>query len=147
MKGSESVKKTKQLNEEEVKQHLIDSLVNNDTIETEELNERAEKVDKPEDAANIIKEFEEILCIKRKDIVNVTYHRGKVFSRFREKEKFMTLVRRFGIHKNTIVFKINFFKLINKHPGLIKSSVNLSFLKNYLKDIRQIRHKNVKEFK
>ena len=59
----------------------------------------------------------------------------------------MTLVRRFGIHKNTIVFKINFFKLINKHPGLIESSVNLSFLKNYLKDIRQIRHKNVKEFK
>ena len=28
----------------------IDSLVNNDKIETEELNERAENVDKPEDA-------------------------------------------------------------------------------------------------
>ena len=147
MKGSESVKKTKQLNEEEVKQRLIDSLVNNDSIETEELNEGAEKVDKPEDAANIIKEYEEILRIKRKDIVNVAYHRGKLFSRFREKEKFMTLVRRFGIHKIMIVFKINFFKIINKHPGLIKSSVNLSFLKNYLKDIRQICHKNVKEFK
>ena len=51
----ENVKKTKRLNEEEVKQQLIDSLVKNDTIETEELNERAEKVDKPEDAANIIK--------------------------------------------------------------------------------------------
>ena len=129
-----------------MKQHLIDSLVNNDSIETEELNEGAEKVDKPEDAANIIKEYEEILRIKRKDIVNVAYHRGKLFSRSREKEKFMTLVRRFGIHKIMIVFKINFFKIINKHPGLIKSSVNLSFLKNYLKDIRQICHKNVKEF-
>ena len=39
-----------------MKQQLIDSLVNNDTTETEELNERAEKVDKPEDAADIVKE-------------------------------------------------------------------------------------------
>ena len=51
----ENVKKMKWLNEEKVKQLLIDSLVSNDTIKTEELNERAEKVDKPEDAANIIK--------------------------------------------------------------------------------------------
>ena len=145
-KGFENVRKTKRLNEEEVKQQLIDSLVNNETIETEELNERAEKVDKPENATNIIKEYEEILCTKRKSIITVAYHQGKVFSRFREKEKFLRLVSRFEIHKNTIVFKINIFQLIQKHPRLIKSSVNLSFLKNYLKDIRQICQKNVEEF-
>ena len=32
--------------------------MNNDTIETEELNEKAEKVDKAEDAADVIKEQE-----------------------------------------------------------------------------------------
>ena len=42
-KGLENVKKTKRLKQEEIKKQLIDSLVNNDTIETEELNERAEK--------------------------------------------------------------------------------------------------------
>ena len=136
------MKKTKRLNEEEVKQQLLDSLINNDKTETEELNERAEKVDKPEDAANIIKEYEEILCTKRKGIITVAYHQGKVFSRFREKQKFMTLVR-FGIHKNTTVSKINVFKPINKHARLMTSSVTLSFLKNYLKDIRQICPKNV----
>ena len=123
----------KRLNEEEVKQLLIDSLVNNDTVETEELNERADKVDKPEDATNIIKEYEEILRTKRKGIISVAYRQEKVFSRFREKEKFMKLVSRFKIYKNTTAFKINVFKLINEHPRLMKSSVNLSFLKNYLK--------------
>ena len=43
----------------------MDSLVNNHTIETEELNEWAVKVDKLEDAANIIQEYEEILRTKR----------------------------------------------------------------------------------
>ena len=104
--------------------------MNNDTIETEELNE---KVDKTEDAADVIKEYKEILRTKRKDILSVAYHQGKVFSRFREKEKFMKLVSRVKIHKSAIVFKINLFKLINKHPRLMKSSVTLSLLKNYLK--------------
>ena len=120
--------------------------VNNDTIETVELNEKAEKVQKPEEAADIIKEYEEILHTKRKGIITIAYHQGKVFSRFLEKNKFTTLVRRFGIHKNTIVFKINVFKLISKHPRLMKSYVTLKFLKNYLKDIRQICQKNVSEF-
>ena len=110
----------------------------NDTIETEELNEKAEKVEKPEDWVDVTKEYEEILRTKRKGIISVAYHQGRVFTRFCEKEKFMTLVSRFGIHKNTIVFKINVFKVINKHPRLMKFSVNLSFLKNYLKDMKQI---------
>ena len=128
-----------------MKQLLIDSLVNNDTIETDELNERAEKVDKREDSAHIINEYEEIFRTKRTGIISIAYHQGKVFSRFREKKKFMKLVSRFKIHRNTIVFKIIVFKLVNKHPRLMKSSVNLSFLKNYLTDIRQICQKNVKE--
>ena len=45
----------KRLNEEKVKQQLIDSLVNNDTIETEELNKEVEKVQKPEDPVDVIK--------------------------------------------------------------------------------------------
>ena len=137
-KGSENVKKTKWLNEEEIKQQLIDSLLNNDTIKTEELNGRAEKVKKPEDAADIIKEYEEILRTKRKGIISVAYHQGKVFSRFREKGKFARLVANFKIHKNTITFKVNVFKHIAKHPKLMKSSVTLGFLKNYFKNIKRI---------
>ena len=79
----------------------MSSLVNNDTTETEELNEKADKVKKPKEAANIIKQYEEILRTKRKSIISVVYHPGKVFSRFREKEKFVRLVADFGVHKNS----------------------------------------------
>ena len=113
-KGSENIKKTKRLNEEEVKQQLIDSLVNNDTIETEELNERAEKVDKPKDAANIIKKYGEVLRMKEKDIITVVYHQGKVFSRFRVKEKFMKLVSKFKVRKNTIDISNILKEYVNK---------------------------------
>ena len=67
--------------------------------ETEQLNGKAEKVDKPEDATNIIKEYEEILRTKRIIIIIAAYHQGKVFSQFREKEKFVRLVANFKIHK------------------------------------------------
>ena len=51
----ENVKKTKQLNQEEIKKQLVSSLVKKDMVETEELNEQARIVDKPEDAADLIK--------------------------------------------------------------------------------------------
>ena len=72
-------------------------------VETEELNEQAGIVDKPEDAADLIKKYEEILKTKRKGIIFVAYHQGKVLSRFREKERFVRLVADFGVHKGTIM--------------------------------------------
>ena len=51
-KGSENTKKSRRLSKEE---KLIDSIFYNGRIETEELNEKSDKVEKPEDAAVIIK--------------------------------------------------------------------------------------------
>ena len=56
------------------------------------------------------------------------------------------MVGKLKIHKSTIVFKINRFKLIEKHPELLMSSVTLTFLKNYFKDIKQICKENSGEF-
>ena len=103
-------------------------------------------MDKFEDAANIIEEYEEILRTKRKGIITVAYQEGKVFSRFRKKEKFVRLVANFKIRKRTIIFKINVSKLIQEYPGLKKSSATLSFLKNYFKDIKGICKENPSEF-
>ena len=115
-------------------------------VETEEVNEQAGIVDKPEDAADLIQKYEEILKTKRKGIISVAYYQGKVFCRFREKEKFVKLVADFGVHKGTIIFKINVFKLLDKYPKLKRSSVTLSFMKNYFKDIKEI-CKGSSEFK
>ena len=44
---------------------------------------RAERVEKPEDAADIIREYEEILCAKKKDIIMVALYQGKIFKCFK----------------------------------------------------------------
>ena len=54
-------------------------------VEIEELNEQLGIVDNPEDAADLIKKYKEILRARRQGIISVAYHQGKVFSRFREK--------------------------------------------------------------
>ena len=118
----------------------------NNAVEIDEINKRADKVEKPEDAGGIIKEYEKILRTKWKGIIAVAFYQGKIFKRFKEKEKFIQMVGKLKIHKSTIVFKINLFKLIEKHPKLLKSSVTLTFLKNYFKDIKQICKENSSEF-
>ena len=76
--------------------------------------------------------------MKNERIINVTYHHGQIFKRFKEKEKFTKLATELGIHKNTIIFRINVFKLCKKHPKLLKSSIGLGFFKNYQKEIKAI---------
>ena len=128
--NSENSKKTKHLNKDKIKKQLIESIIINNTIEIGEQNQLAEKVEKPEEAADIIKQYEEILRTKRKGVASVAYYQGKLFKRFKEKEKFekfAQMVSKLKIHKNIIIFKISIFKLIEKHPKLMKSSAALGF--------------------
>ena len=53
------------------KKHLLDSIVISNAIEIEDLNNRADKIEEPEDAANIIKEYEEILRERKKGIIMI----------------------------------------------------------------------------
>ena len=53
------------------KKELVNSLVNNNVAEIEELNEQAGIVDNPEDAADLIKKYEEIFRTKRQGIISV----------------------------------------------------------------------------
>ena len=117
-KGSEN-KKTKLLTNEEIKKQLIASIAINDTIETDELNKKAEEVQNPEDAAAIIKQYEEIIQTKKKLIISIAYRQGRVFKRFRDREKFIKLANDFKVNKTTIIFKINIFILCEKYPDLL----------------------------
>ena len=143
---SAEVKKTKRLTHDEIKKQLVESMVVNDVIESDELNKQVEEVQKPEDAADLIKQYERIIRIKKKKIINIAFHQGNVFKNFRDKEKFITIISHLGIHKTTIIFKINIFKLGEKYPKLLKSSVGLGFLKNYFKDIKENCTENAQEF-
>ena len=141
----EELKKTRKLTRDEIEKHLIESMVVNEIVESDELKKQAEEVQKPKDAANLIKQYDGIIRTKKKGIINIAFHQGKVFKKFKDKEKFITLISRLGIHKTTIIFKINIFKLDEKYPKLLKSSIGLD-LKNYFKDIKEICIENAQEF-
>ena len=139
-------KKAKLLSKEEIKTKLLDSITIDEVLECKDLNKEAEEVQDSERAAEIIKRYEDIIKTKNKGIINVAYHQGQVFKRFKEKEKFAKLVSELGIHKTTIIFRINVFKLCKKYPKLLKSSIGLGFFKNYHKDIKAICEENEKDF-
>ena len=121
-------------------------MIIDENLEFDNLNKEAEERQNPENVAEIIKRYEDIIKTKKKGIMNVAYHQGQVFKRFKEKEKFAKLVSELGIHKTTIIFKINVFKLCKKYPKLLKSSIGLGFSKNYHKDIKPICEENEENF-
>ena len=94
-------------------------------LEFDDLNKEAEEVQDPEKTAKLIKRYEDIIKTKTKGIINVAYHQGQVFKKFKEKEKFAKLVSELGIHKVTIIFKINVFKLCKKYLKILTSSIGL----------------------
>ena len=78
-------KKTKRLSKEEIKTKLLESITIDDILECEDLNKEAEEVQDLEGVAEIIKRYEDIIKTKNKGIINVAYHQGQVFKRFKEK--------------------------------------------------------------
>ena len=66
-KDSNSTKQSsRRLSKEEIKKWLIESLVYNNNINTEDLNARADRVEGYEETTTIIKEYEDIIKAKRK---------------------------------------------------------------------------------
>ena len=102
-----------------------------DSIESDELTKKIQEVEYPEEAAEVIQECKSIIRTKEKGITRIAYHQGKVFEKLKDREKFVTLVNKLGIYKTTIVLKINIFKLSQKHPKLLNSSIGLGFFKNH----------------
>ena len=139
-------KKAKPLSKEEIKTKLLDSMTVDEIVEFDDLNKEAEKMQDPKKAAEIIKRYEDIIKTKNKGIINVAYHQGQVFKGFKEKEKLAKLVSELGIHKTTIIFRINVFKFCKKYPKLLRSSIGLGFFKNYHQEIKAIGEEHEKYF-
>ena len=139
-------KKTKHLSKEDLKKQLLDSMVIDEILKFDDLNKEAQETQDPEKAEEITKRYEDIIKTKKKGIINVAYHQGKVFEKYKQKEKFANIVSELRIHKSTIIFEINVFKLCEKYPKLLKSSIGFGFFKNYHKDIKAICKENEKDF-
>ena len=143
-KGAADSKKTKRLSQEEIKKQLLESIVINEVVESKDLNREVEEVQNPEEAAKVIQKYENIKT-KKKGIISIADHQGKVFKKFKGKEKFITLGSRLGIHKNTIIFKINILRLCERHNVEVVYRFKVLF-KSYHKDIKAICRENEQGF-
>ena len=54
-KGAADSKKTKWLSKSEIKNQLLESIIINEVVESEELSQDTEKVQEPEEATKVIK--------------------------------------------------------------------------------------------
>ena len=64
--GSGNTIKTRRLTKEEIKKQFIDSLINSEKVEIEDLNKQADEVEKSDEAAIIIKVYKDIIRTKKK---------------------------------------------------------------------------------
>ena len=140
-----TTKKTKS----EIKKELEDSIANGKKNENTDIEEMANNcMESQEDAAKVIHEFEEIIKNKKSDIVWLAYYQGKIFQKFRSKERFVNdVVTKFKVSKSTIVLKIALNKLIGKYPKIKISSLSLHYFKKHLKLIKEVCKESASEFK
>ena len=75
------------LSKEEIKKWLMDTIVYNENIEAEDLNELANIVGKCEETMDIIKKYEDITKTNKKNMMFLAYQQGKVFRKFKENRK------------------------------------------------------------
>ena len=90
-KGAADSKKARCPSKEEIKKEVLESMIIDEFIEFEGLNKEAEEMRKKEKAAEVIERCEDIIKLKKKGIINIACYQGKVFKRFKEKEKFVNL--------------------------------------------------------
>ena len=132
-----TTKKTKS----EIKKELEDSMAIGKKNKITDIEEMANNcTESTEDAAKVIHEFEEIIKNKKSDIVWLAYHQGKIFQKFRSKERFVNdMVSKFKVSKSTIVFKVSLSRLIDEYPKIKDSSLSL----HYFKKTREINERSL----
>ena len=118
----DAISTTKKKTKFEIKKELEGSIANSKKNKNTDIEEMANNcTESEEDAAKNIHEFEEIIKNKKSDIVGLAYYQGKIFQKFRSKERFVNdMVSKFKVSKLTIVFKIALSRLIDEYPKIKK---------------------------
>ena len=84
-------KKAKRLSKEEIETQLLESVIVNEVVESKELNKEAEEIQDPQEAAKVIKQYENIIKMKKKGIISIAYYQGKVFKKLKKRESLLNL--------------------------------------------------------
>ena len=112
----------------EIKKRLKDSIINSRKNGNSDIQDKVNGCITNEDAVKTIQELEQIIQNKKNDIVCLAYYEGRIFHKFREKERFVSdMVLKFNVSKSTIVFKIALKKLMDHFPKIKDSSLSLHY--------------------
>ena len=90
-KGLVGSKKTKSMSKEEIKKRLLDSMIIDENLEFDDLKKEVEEIQDPQEAAKIIKRYEDIIKTRNKRIINVAYHQGQVLKDLRKRKSLLSL--------------------------------------------------------
>ena len=69
-------KKAERLSKEEIRKQLLDSMIIDENLEFDDLNKETEEMQDSEKAAEIIRQYEDVIKTKKKGIINVGFHQG-----------------------------------------------------------------------
>ena len=119
------IKKTKQ----KVKKKFEESLINGEKHENKDIEEKSDKMEKCDETLAIIGEYEwwnMKYGTKKTNIIWIAYQQVKISQSFKEKEKFITLVKELTVSKSTIAFEIRTAKLIDSYPKIRNLSLSLN---------------------
>ena len=98
------IKKTKS----EANKELEELIANGKRNENADMQKKVDGCTTNKDAAKVIQEFEDIIKNKKGNIIWLAYYEGKIFQKFKEKERFVSdMVLKFKASKSTIMFNIS----------------------------------------
>ena len=64
-KGATDNKKAKRPSKEEIKKQLLESMILGEVVESEDLNKEAEEIREPEETAEVIKRYKDIILSRK----------------------------------------------------------------------------------
>ena len=90
-KGLADSEKRKRISKEEIKKRLLDSMIIDENLEFDDLKKEVEETQDPQEAAKIIKRYEDIIKTRNKRIINVADHQGQVLKDLRKRKSLLSL--------------------------------------------------------
>ena len=139
-------RKQSKLSEDQVLQKLLDSLINKEEIETNDLEELIRNTNNPNDAIELVKKLDKLTKRSKNNILMWAYQQGKVFQKFKMNNKFVSAVTQFGISKTTINFKIGIVKFMETYIKIKKSCILLFYIKNNCRVVKNVCQEHASEF-
>lgn len=112
-------------NEQEIKREFLKLLVEKGSIENGKLIQTPENVVSLQDAIKRVKHYEKLFHREKQNVVNDAYRQGYILPKFKESEEFIETVKKLGISKSPVAFKINLYKLFKKFLLLKQSTKSM----------------------